>query len=165
MRISIQIMFSVLTQVDLKCNFWLGIFQVMETKNMLYLVSEYAPNGEIFGEWSLHCIRSGHESEDIFMWPRPSWHSRSFLDVTSGYSLNRLPMTTNFVLIIGDSLIWAVPKLCPKLFLPQQGPCPKGHPIVHSIVHPGWATSWEIKQSGIYPYKNLCKKSLPLRWC
>lgn len=25
-------------------------FQVMETKNMLYLVSEYAPNGEIFGE-------------------------------------------------------------------------------------------------------------------
>ena len=27
-------------------------FQVMETKNMLYLVSEYAPNGEIFGEWN-----------------------------------------------------------------------------------------------------------------
>lgn len=24
--------------------------QVMETKNMLYLVSEYAPNGEIFGK-------------------------------------------------------------------------------------------------------------------
>ena len=24
--------------------------QVMETKNMLYLVTEYAPNGEIFGE-------------------------------------------------------------------------------------------------------------------
>lgn len=27
--------------------------QVMETKNMLYLVTEYAKNGEIFGEWSL----------------------------------------------------------------------------------------------------------------
>ena len=26
--------------------------QVMETKNMLYLVSEYAPNGEIFGKFS-----------------------------------------------------------------------------------------------------------------
>ena len=25
-------------------------FQVMETKNMLYLVSEFAPNGEIFGK-------------------------------------------------------------------------------------------------------------------
>ena len=26
------------------------LYQVMETKSMLYLVSEYAPNGEIFGE-------------------------------------------------------------------------------------------------------------------
>ena len=27
------------------------LYQVMETKNMLYLVTEYAPNGEIFGEF------------------------------------------------------------------------------------------------------------------
>uniref|UniRef100_A0A3B1JDQ3 non-specific serine/threonine protein kinase n=1 Tax=Astyanax mexicanus TaxID=7994 RepID=A0A3B1JDQ3_ASTMX len=27
------------------------LYQVMETKNMLYLVTEYAKNGEIFGEW------------------------------------------------------------------------------------------------------------------
>lgn len=27
----------------------------METKNMLYLVSEYAPNGEIFGTYS-YCL-------------------------------------------------------------------------------------------------------------
>lgn len=26
------------------------LYQVMETKSMLYLVSEYAPRGEIFGE-------------------------------------------------------------------------------------------------------------------
>lgn len=26
-------------------------FQVMETKNMIYLVSEYASQGEIFGKW------------------------------------------------------------------------------------------------------------------
>lgn len=32
--------------------------QVMETKNMLYLVTEYAKNGEIFGEWPC-CVRSG----------------------------------------------------------------------------------------------------------
>lgn len=29
-----------------------SLFQVMETKNMLYLVTEYAKNGEIFGELS-----------------------------------------------------------------------------------------------------------------
>lgn len=28
-------------------------FQVMETKEMLFLVTEYAPNGEIFGEREL----------------------------------------------------------------------------------------------------------------
>ena len=28
------------------------LYQVMETKSMLYLVSEYAPQGEIFGEIS-----------------------------------------------------------------------------------------------------------------
>ena len=28
------------------------LYQVMETKSMLYLVSEYAPRGEIFGESS-----------------------------------------------------------------------------------------------------------------
>lgn len=27
------------------------LLQVMETKNMLYLVTEYAKSGEIFGEW------------------------------------------------------------------------------------------------------------------
>ena len=27
------------------------LYQVMETKSMLYLVSEYAPQGEIFGEF------------------------------------------------------------------------------------------------------------------
>ena len=26
------------------------LYQVMETKNMLYLVSEYVPGGEIFGK-------------------------------------------------------------------------------------------------------------------
>ena len=26
------------------------LYQVMETSNMLYLVTEYAPNGEIFGK-------------------------------------------------------------------------------------------------------------------
>lgn len=31
--------------------FFLSIFQVMETKNMIYLVSEYASQGEIFGKW------------------------------------------------------------------------------------------------------------------
>lgn len=30
------------------------ILQVMETKNMIYLVSEYASQGEIFGEFILH---------------------------------------------------------------------------------------------------------------
>lgn len=30
-----------------------NILQVMETKNMLYLVTEYAPNGEIFGKLEL----------------------------------------------------------------------------------------------------------------
>ena len=29
------------------------LFQVMETKNMLYIVSEFAPNGEIFGLYLL----------------------------------------------------------------------------------------------------------------
>ena len=29
------------------------LYQVMETKSMLYLVSEYAPRGEIFGEFGL----------------------------------------------------------------------------------------------------------------
>ena len=28
------------------------LYQVMETKSMLYLVSEYAPRGEIFGKYS-----------------------------------------------------------------------------------------------------------------
>lgn len=31
-------------------NFFI-LMQVMETKNMLYLVTEYAKNGEIFGKW------------------------------------------------------------------------------------------------------------------
>lgn len=31
-------------------SFALSLSQVMETKNMLYLVTEYAKNGEIFGE-------------------------------------------------------------------------------------------------------------------
>jgi len=31
--------------------FVFSVSQVMETKNMLYLVSEYAPNGEIFGKY------------------------------------------------------------------------------------------------------------------
>jgi len=30
----------------------------METKNMLYLVSEYAPNGEIFGRYCFIVIES-----------------------------------------------------------------------------------------------------------
>ena len=29
------------------------LFQVMTTKNMIYIVSEYAPSGEIFGEYEL----------------------------------------------------------------------------------------------------------------
>ena len=29
------------------------MFQVMETPKLLYLVSEYAPNGDIFGEYAL----------------------------------------------------------------------------------------------------------------
>lgn len=35
---------------DQQLNIVFIIPQVMETKNMLYLVSEYAPNGEIFGK-------------------------------------------------------------------------------------------------------------------
>lgn len=30
----------------------------METKNMIYLVSEYASQGEIFGEWFYTCAES-----------------------------------------------------------------------------------------------------------
>ena len=30
------------------------LYQVMETKNLLYLVSEYASQGEIFGEFGFH---------------------------------------------------------------------------------------------------------------
>ena len=30
------------------------LYQVMETKNLLYLVSEYASQGEIFGEFRFH---------------------------------------------------------------------------------------------------------------
>ena len=33
--------------------FVLSLSQVMETKNMLYLVTEYAKNGEIFGEYEI----------------------------------------------------------------------------------------------------------------
>lgn len=40
---------------DQQLNIVFIIPQVMETKNMLYLVSEYAPNGEIFGK-SLPCL-------------------------------------------------------------------------------------------------------------
>ena len=32
------------------------LYQVMETKSMLYLVSEYAPRGEIFGKMHFHKI-------------------------------------------------------------------------------------------------------------
>jgi len=38
---------------------WLDVayaLQVMQTKNMLYLVSEYAPHGEIFGMYSLPIV-------------------------------------------------------------------------------------------------------------
>lgn len=38
-------------------SFILSFFQVMETKNMLYLVTEYAKNGEIFGEFSFFSVR------------------------------------------------------------------------------------------------------------
>ena len=33
------------------------LYQVMETKSMLYLVSEYAPRGEIFGQYSSIIVR------------------------------------------------------------------------------------------------------------
>lgn len=39
------------------CSFILSFFQVMETKNMLYLVTEYAKNGEIFGKYPLFSTR------------------------------------------------------------------------------------------------------------
>lgn len=29
--------------------------QVMETKDMLYIVTEYAKNGEMFGKWKHFC--------------------------------------------------------------------------------------------------------------
>jgi hypothetical protein len=36
------------------CNFLNNVclLQVMETKNMIYIVSEYASQGEIFGKWT-----------------------------------------------------------------------------------------------------------------
>lgn len=34
----------------LKFSFFLLLFQVMETKDMLYIVTEFAKNGEMFGE-------------------------------------------------------------------------------------------------------------------
>lgn len=43
------------------CSFVLFLSQVMETKNMLYLVTEYAKNGEIFGEWSFQI----HSQSDL----------------------------------------------------------------------------------------------------
>lgn len=30
---------------------YVSLLQVMETKNMIYIVSEYASQGEIFGKW------------------------------------------------------------------------------------------------------------------
>ena len=35
------------------------LYQVMETKSMLYLVSEYAPRGEIFGQYQYYIRRRG----------------------------------------------------------------------------------------------------------
>lgn len=46
-------LFSPPSSLGPPCFFVLSLSQVMETKNMLYLVTEYAKNGEIFGEWSL----------------------------------------------------------------------------------------------------------------
>ena len=33
----------------------LSVSQVMETKDMLYIVTEYAKNGEMFGEYRVRC--------------------------------------------------------------------------------------------------------------
>lgn len=44
------------------------LYQVMETKSMLYIVSEFAPNGEIFGEiyWPFKIYVSFHFSVELF---------------------------------------------------------------------------------------------------
>ncbi len=44
---------TLLNTEDFTCNtlFFFILTQVMETKNMLYLVTEFAKNGEIFGKW------------------------------------------------------------------------------------------------------------------
>lgn len=46
-------LYQVVTEFLLICNKngKLTPFQVMETKNMIYIVSEYASQGEIFGEY------------------------------------------------------------------------------------------------------------------
>jgi len=38
------------------CNDLFWFLQVMETKNMIYIVSEYASQGEIFGEYFYYII-------------------------------------------------------------------------------------------------------------
>ena len=60
------------------------LYQVMETKNLLYLVSEYASQGEIFGEFRFH--------KHIFSFTFPSpMHSQEFsrvltsLDFSTSY--------------------------------------------------------------------------------
>ena len=42
------------------------LYQVMETKSMLYLVSEYAPHGEIFGKGSSSFYVYLNELKSIF---------------------------------------------------------------------------------------------------
>lgn len=49
--------------------------QVMETKNMLYLVTEYAKNGEIFGE-SFCCVFKAPSHSDHPCTSRTNWISR-----------------------------------------------------------------------------------------
>lgn len=39
-------------------DFPLSNLQVMETKNMLYIVTEYASNGEMFGKYFMSFIKS-----------------------------------------------------------------------------------------------------------
>lgn len=57
--------------------------QVMETKNMLYLVTEYAKNGEIFGEWFC-CVPLGsplNESNKLdlpFLNEECLWQTRKY---------------------------------------------------------------------------------------
>lgn len=47
--------------------------QVMETKNMIYIVSEYASQGEIFGKWTQNLIFTQHSHIPLAVSQQPGW--------------------------------------------------------------------------------------------